>query len=99
MVKTECICFVFLRLLSCEEVIDKNLDYHRWCKPPSSFLIDEGFTGVDEAYGTKFASLGLAEKGSLNLVLEVDTPGGHSSVPPEHTSSKLLFLNCLLFID
>ncbi|CED85268.1 carboxypeptidase s [Phaffia rhodozyma] len=57
-----------------------------------SFLVDEGFTGVDEAYGAKFASLGLAEKGSMNLVLEVDTPGGHSSVPPEHTSIGILSL-------
>lgn len=49
-----------------------------------------GFTGVDEKYGTVFASLGLAEKGSVNLQLKVDSLGGHSSVPPVHTSIGIL---------
>jgi acetylornithine deacetylase/succinyl-diaminopimelate desuccinylase-like protein len=31
------------------------------------------------------ASPAVAEKGSFNLRMEVSTPGGHSSVPPEHT--------------
>lgn len=59
---------------------------------PSSlaFLVDEGFGGVDEAYGRRFASLGMAEKGSVNFKVTVDTPGGHSSVPPEHTGIGIL---------
>ncbi|SCV73519.1 BQ2448_7445 [Microbotryum intermedium] len=46
-----------------------------------ALILDEGFTGLDESYGVKFARLGLVEKGAINLDLEVLTPGGHSSVP------------------
>lgn len=31
------------------------------------------------------ATPGVAEKGNLNVLLEISTPGGHSSVPPAHT--------------
>ncbi|KAJ9102005.1 hypothetical protein QFC19_004930 [Naganishia cerealis] len=40
-----------------------------------AFLIDEGFGGVDTAYGATFASLGMAEKGATNLKLTVEMPG------------------------
>ncbi|SGZ31431.1 BQ5605_C044g12172 [Microbotryum silenes-dioicae] len=46
-----------------------------------ALILDEGFTGLDQSYGVQFARLGLAEKGAINLDLEVLTPGGHSSVP------------------
>ncbi|KAJ9094391.1 hypothetical protein QFC20_006893 [Naganishia adeliensis] len=55
-----------------------------------AFLVDEGFGGVDKAYGATFASLGMAEKGATNLKVTVEMPGGHSSVPPEHTSIGVL---------
>jgi acetylornithine deacetylase/succinyl-diaminopimelate desuccinylase-like protein len=32
----------------------------------------------------------MAEKGAVNVVVKVDTPGGHSSVPPPHTGSELM---------
>lgn len=57
-----------------------------------ALIVDEGFTGVDEAFGVEIASLGIAEKGAVNLELEVATLGGHSSVPPKHTSIGLLAL-------
>ncbi|KAL8277506.1 hypothetical protein RQP46_010061 [Phenoliferia psychrophenolica] len=61
--------------------------------PDSAFLIlDEGFTGVDSAYGTTFARLGMAEKGAFSLKLDVLTPGGHSSVPARHTGIGILSL-------
>lgn len=53
-----------------------------------SFLVDEGFTGVSQDYGALVASLGMAEKGSVNVQIKVETLGGHSSVPPVHTGSK-----------
>lgn len=31
----------------------------------------------------------MAEKGSVSVNVKVDTPGGHSSVPPVHTGSEL----------
>ncbi|KAM0754519.1 carboxypeptidase S [Meredithblackwellia eburnea MCA 4105] len=55
-------------------------------------IVDEGFTGVDQAYGTTFARLGMAEKGSFSIQLDVLTPGGHSSVPPRHTGIGILSL-------
>ncbi|GAA5980377.1 hypothetical protein JCM5350_000964 [Sporobolomyces pararoseus] len=56
-----------------------------------SLVLDEGFTGVDEAYGQNFVRFGLAEKGAVDLVLEVFTQGGHSSVPlGPHTGIGIL---------
>ncbi|GAA5829218.1 hypothetical protein JCM3766R1_001022 [Sporobolomyces carnicolor] len=60
--------------------LSKKLE-ERYGQDGVSLILDEGFTGVDEAYGTKFARFGLAEKGAVNLDLEVFTQGGHSSVP------------------
>ncbi|KAJ6627633.1 carboxypeptidase S [Mycena sp. CBHHK59/15] len=58
---------------------------------PDSFamIVDEG-SGFSEQYGAAFAVPGVAEKGSVNVNIEVQTPGGHSSVPPEHTSIGIL---------
>ncbi|KIK13509.1 hypothetical protein PISMIDRAFT_17926 [Pisolithus microcarpus 441] len=33
---------------------------------------------------------GVTEKGSVNVCIEVNTPGGHSSLPPTHTSIGIL---------
>jgi Gly-Xaa carboxypeptidase len=51
--------------------------------------VDEGFGFADE-FGSVIASPGIAEKGSLNIRVEVTAPGGHSSVPPSHTSIGIL---------
>ncbi|CAK5263189.1 unnamed protein product [Mycena citricolor] len=58
---------------------------------PDSFamIVDEG-SGFSDQYGAIFAVPGVAEKGSITVELEVKTPGGHSSVPPEHTSIGVL---------
>ena len=48
--------------------------------------------GYGERYGGIFASPAIAEKGKLDTRIEVNTPGGHSSIPPEHTVFCLLFL-------
>ncbi|GEQ66865.1 hypothetical protein JCM33374_g528 [Metschnikowia sp. JCM 33374] len=59
---------------------------------PSSFyqIIDEGTSGYVEVEGDKYILPAISEKGHLNSVLEIYTPGGHSSVPPKHTSIGLL---------
>ncbi|ETW79160.1 Metallo peptidase M20 [Heterobasidion irregulare TC 32-1] len=54
-----------------------------------SFLVDEG-GGYEERNGVIFSAPSVAEKGKLNVRIEVTTPGGHSSVPPPHTSIGLL---------
>ncbi|KAJ7034591.1 hypothetical protein C8F04DRAFT_956270 [Mycena alexandri] len=58
---------------------------------PDSFamIVDEG-AGYMKEYGGIFAMPGVAEKGHANVNIEVQTPGGHSSVPPEHTSIGML---------
>lgn len=43
---------------------------------------------MTEQYGAQVASFGMAEKGALDVKIRVETPGGHSSVPPKHTGSK-----------
>jgi len=40
-----------------------------------------------EQYGSVFATPGIAEKGYLDVHVEVTAPGGHSSIPPKHTVS------------
>lgn len=45
--------------------------------------------GYTEQYGTILATPGIAEKGFLNVLVEVTSPGGHSSIPPEHTVSHI----------
>lgn len=36
----------------------------------------------------------VAEKGYLDVRVEVATPGGHSSVPPQHTVRWFITLHC-----
>lgn len=52
-------------------------------------VIDEG-AGFERAWGTLFAKPGTAEKGSTNVELIIRTPGGHSSIPRDHTSIGIL---------
>ena len=52
-----------------------------------ALVVDEGFTGVSIDYGSTVASLGMAEKGFVNIGIKVETLGGHSSIPPAHTGS------------
>jgi Gly-Xaa carboxypeptidase len=52
-------------------------------------VVDEG-AGFEEAWGTLFAKPGSAEKGSINVYVTVRSPGGHSSIPHDHTSIGIL---------
>ncbi|KAI6117457.1 carboxypeptidase S [Pisolithus croceorrhizus] len=54
-----------------------------------AMIVDEG-GGYGEQYGRILATPGVAEKGSVNVRIEVSTPGGHSSLPPPHTSIGIL---------
>lgn len=58
--------------------------------PDSLFaIVDEG-TGVSQVDGQYIASPSTAEKGHLDILVELTTPGGHSSVPPDHTSIGII---------
>lgn len=53
------------------------------------FLLDEGMNilnGIVPGISSPVALIGIAEKGYLSLRLTVETPGGHSSIPPTHTA-------------
>ncbi|KAF4621523.1 hypothetical protein G7Y89_g14552 [Cudoniella acicularis] len=49
-------------------------------------ILDEGIASIEEHFGTEFALPATAEKGYLDVCVTVDTQGGHSSTPPDHTS-------------
>jgi carboxypeptidase PM20D1 len=58
-------------------------------------VLDEGGGVVEGALpGVKapVAAVGVAEKGYLSLVLEAEGSGGHSSMPPAHTTIGMLSL-------
>jgi carboxypeptidase PM20D1 len=53
------------------------------------FVLDEGMnilSGVIDGISAPVALIGIAEKGYLSLRLTVETPGGHSSIPPADTA-------------
>jgi len=54
-----------------------------------AMIVDEG-SGFTSEFGSVIASPGIAEKGYLDVRDEVTAPGGHSSVPPPHTSIGIL---------
>lgn len=53
-------------------------------------IIDEGNRGFTNYEGNKYILPATGEKGHLDSVIELYTPGGHSSIPPKHTSIGLL---------
>lgn len=59
---------------------------------PDSILqiIDEGDEGYQEIEGLKLVLPATGEKGHLNSVIDLFTPGGHLSVPPRHTSIGIM---------
>ncbi|KAJ1549171.1 hypothetical protein HK405_008618 [Cladochytrium tenue] len=56
----------------------------------AALVLDEGGMGIEPLHGAPFVMPGTSEKGFMNLHLSVATPGGHSSVPPDHTGIGLL---------
>ncbi len=58
-----------------------------------AFVLDEGGAVVSGAFpGMKedCAAVGVVEKGSVNLDLIVERPGGHASTPPVHSNIGIL---------
>ena len=54
------------------------------------FLIDEGGLGIQDLYGARFSLPATGEKGYVDIIINLVTNGGHSSVPPDHTSIGIL---------
>ncbi|GAA5865590.1 hypothetical protein JCM3774_002060 [Rhodotorula dairenensis] len=55
-----------------------------------AMIVDEGFGGIVRIFDRTFAMFAVAEKGAVSLQLDVASPGGHSSLPPKHTSIGIL---------
>ncbi|KAJ5613413.1 hypothetical protein N7510_006607 [Penicillium lagena] len=53
-------------------------------------IFDEGMASVEERHGREFALPATSEKGYLDVTMRVDTPGGLSQEPPDHTSIGFL---------
>lgn len=53
-------------------------------------IIDEGGSGFEERGGRNYLGVNTGEKGYLDAQIELFTPGGHSSVPPDHTSIGIM---------
>lgn len=53
-------------------------------------VLDEGGQSLIELHDVQVALPGTGEKGSVNVYISANTPGGHLSVPPDHTSIGIL---------
>ena len=60
---------------------------------PFAMILDEGGfigEGLSSSLDGKVAVIGIAEKGFVSLELIVESDGGHSSTPPDHTALGIL---------
>ncbi|KAK3947278.1 hypothetical protein QBC32DRAFT_409345 [Pseudoneurospora amorphoporcata] len=57
----------------------------RYGKDSVAVIIDEG-GGFEKTWGSLFAKPAAAEKGAADVYITVRMPGGHSSIPSDHTS-------------
>lgn len=59
--------------------------FERYGKDGIAAAVDEGAT-FEKAWGQTFAKPGVGEKGYTDVHVVVRMPGGHSSIPSDHTS-------------
>jgi Gly-Xaa carboxypeptidase len=48
------------------------------------FIMDEGSVGIQKEFDQSFAMVSVAEKGYLDVGINVTSTGGHASNPPDH---------------
>ncbi|KAJ6556014.1 hypothetical protein B0H19DRAFT_1151782 [Mycena capillaripes] len=53
-------------------------------------IVDEGEYVMEDYFGRTWIAPATGEKGSTNIKLSVNVPGGHSSIPPPHTAIGIL---------
>ncbi|KAH8591017.1 hypothetical protein B0O99DRAFT_520430 [Bisporella sp. PMI_857] len=61
----------------------------RYGQDSIAVIVDEGMK-AQKLWGATVVQPGVAEKGSININIKIRMPGGHSSVPPPHTSIGVL---------
>ncbi|KAK5198562.1 Gly-Xaa carboxypeptidase [Exophiala xenobiotica] len=62
----------------------------RYGKDGVELIFDEGIAGIENRFGTDFALPATAEKGYVDVTVQIGVPGGHSSTPPDHTAIGFL---------
>lgn len=72
----------------------------RYGKDGIEFILDEGGSGLlsldnneaeaEAGDGVIYATPGVGERGALDLVIELNVTGGHSSIPPPHTGVGIM---------
>lgn len=63
----------------------------RYGKDSLYAILDEGpGLSIDGLTKTILATPGTGEKGYVDIITELTTPGGHSSMPPDHTSIGIM---------
>ncbi|KAJ5766817.1 uncharacterized protein N7511_004433 [Penicillium nucicola] len=69
----------------------------KYGKDSFDFILDEGGMGLqslgneaDANDDVLYALPAVGEKGSLDLILDIAVPGGHSSIPPAHTGIGIM---------
>ncbi|KAJ6087292.1 hypothetical protein N7467_006206 [Penicillium canescens] len=69
----------------------------KYGKDAFDFILDEGGMGLqslgneaDANDDVLYALPAVGEKGSLDLILDIAVPGGHSSIPPAHTGIGIM---------
>ncbi|KAI3403179.2 CPS1 [Candida oxycetoniae] len=63
----------------------------KWGKDSFYAVVDEGpGLTTDTMTDTIIATPGTGEKGYIDILVELETPGGHSSIPPDHTSIGII---------
>lgn len=53
-------------------------------------IMDEGSMGIQREFDQSFAMVSVAEKGYLDVGINVTSTGGHASNPPDHSSIGLM---------
>ncbi|KAJ5264771.1 hypothetical protein N7505_007564 [Penicillium chrysogenum] len=53
-------------------------------------IMDEGSTGIQREFDRSFAMVSVAEKGYLDIGINVSSTGGHASNPPDHNVIGIL---------
>lgn len=59
-------------------------------KDSVAMIMDEGGMGINTVGDVAYALPATAEKGFLDIVITLETPGGHSSRPPAHSAIGIM---------